>query len=97
MGGHDAGEDDDDDDDDDDEDEDEKGLVANLLTFDYNNLLFGGKDFTKNSAWVVVLFATATIGGACYFLAEAVIHSAAALNWPLFWVRQRPLCHIRMR
>ena len=85
MGGHDAGDDDDDDEDDEDEDEDEKGVVANLFTFDYNNLLFGGKDFTKNSAWVVVLFATATIGGACYFLAEAVIHSAAALNVPAYF------------
>ena len=56
-------------------------------TFDFRpqQSLFGGKDFTKNSAWVVVLFATATIGGACYFLAEAVIHSAAALNVPAYF------------
>jgi len=83
MGG---GADDDDDDDEDEEDEeDTKGFVANLITFDYNNLLFGGRDFTKGSAWVVLLCSTATIGGACYFLAEAVIHSADALGVPAYF------------
>ncbi|MEE2755483.1 MAG: sodium:calcium antiporter [Myxococcota bacterium] len=80
-----GGGDDDDDDDDDDEEDEHKGFVANLLTFDYNNLIYGGNEFTKGSAWVVLICATATIGGACYFLAEAVIHSADALGVPAYF------------
>jgi Ca2+/Na+ antiporter len=76
---------DDQDEDEDDEDEDEPGFIGALLTFDYNQLLFKGADFSTGSAWTVFVLATATIGGACYFLAEAVITSADALGVPAYF------------
>lgn len=62
-----------------------KGFIKNILTFDYNELFFGGKGFNANSAWVVLIFATGTIGAACYFLAEAIHLSADALDVPMFF------------
>ena len=84
-GGGDEDDDDDDEDEDEDEDETETGFFGHLITFDYNQIFFGGKEFTKSSSWTVLIFATATIGGACYFLAEAVIHSADALGVPAYF------------
>jgi len=63
----------------------EKGLIGNILTFDYNRLFFEGKDFTKVSAWIVLSLSTITIAVACYFLADAVILSATALNVPAYF------------
>ena len=68
-----------------DDDEGELSFAAQLVTFDYNGLLFGGRDFTAKSAWIVLVCATATIGAACYFLAEAVMLSAKALDVPAYF------------
>ena len=62
-----------------DEDSDQSVLVS-ILTFDFNELIFGGKDFTAQSAWTVVLLETLIIAAACYILAEAVMLSAKALG-----------------
>jgi len=66
--------------DEDDDDDGDSSFVVQLLTFDYNQLLYKGADFTKSSAWVVLSCATATIAFACYFLSEAVIESAEVLD-----------------
>lgn len=42
----------------DDDDEGPPSMGVACLTFDFNTLIFGGKDFTKNSAWTVVLLST---------------------------------------
>jgi cation:H+ antiporter len=62
-----------------DEDGDQSVLVS-ILTFDFHELIFGGKDFTAQSAWIVVLLETLIIAAACYILAEAVMLSAKALG-----------------
>jgi Ca2+/Na+ antiporter len=64
---------------DEDSDSDQSVLVS-ILTFDFNELIFGGKDFTAQSAWAVVLLETVIIAAACYILAEAVMLSAKALG-----------------
>ena len=74
-----------DEDEEEDGDDDYRGFVGRVLTFDFNGLFFGGRDFTKGSAWVVLLCATATIAAACYFLADAVIMSANALGVPAYF------------
>jgi cation:H+ antiporter len=84
FGTGDDGEDEEDEEDEED-DNNQKGLIGQLFTFDYNELVFGGRDFTARSAWVVLVLATATIGLACYFLADAVIISAQALGVPAYF------------
>ena len=70
--------------DEDDEDE-EKSAIRALLTFDFNQLVFGGKDFTTGSAWVVLGMAVAVISVACYGLSWAVVEVANQLDVPLFF------------
>lgn len=71
------------------EDEDEGGeqpsMLKALLTFDFNNLLFGGRDFSTLSAWVVLSLSTIVIAIACWGLAEAVMISANALRVPAYF------------
>ena len=62
------------------EDDSESNLFIALLSFDFNQLLFGGRDFTTSSAWTVLSFATLTIAGACYILSESVMLSAESLG-----------------
>ncbi|ARU56116.1 tRNA pseudouridine synthase A [Oleiphilus messinensis] len=71
-----------------DEDDDEEPAPSKLkalITFDFNNLIFDGKDFTTQSAWIVLSCATAVIGVACYVLAEVVIISADLLGVPAYF------------
>jgi cation:H+ antiporter len=72
-------------DEEDEDEEEELGFFGNLITLNYNGLLFKGKDFTTGSAWTVFALSTASIGAACYFLAEAVIGSADALGVPAYF------------
>ncbi len=71
---------------DDDEDEDEEdddasvGLLGLNWLLDANARFFGGKDFTRSSAWVVLLISTGYIALACAGIAWAVEHSAQALG-----------------
>ena len=55
-------------------------VLTSLRTFDFNQLLFGGQEFTKRRAWTVLSLATLTIAGACYLLSESVILSAQSLG-----------------
>ena len=82
------GNDDDDDDDDEEEEEeedDDKSIFGQLVTFDFNSLLFGGRDFNAKRAWIVLVLATATIGGACFGLTHAIKMSADALDIPMYF------------
>jgi len=56
-----------------------------ILTFDFNNLIYNGKNYTAGSAWVVLSLATVVIGIACWQLAEAVMLSADALGVPAYF------------
>ena len=62
------------------EEDEASSFIGSLVTFDYNQLIFGGKDFTAGSAWGVLLMATGTIAAACYLLSESVILSADAIG-----------------
>ncbi|MAA80031.1 MAG: pseudouridine synthase [Deltaproteobacteria bacterium] len=66
--------------DDEDNDEDARGFIGSLLTFDFHQLIYKGREFTAGSAWVVLICATATIAAACYLLSESVILSAESLH-----------------
>lgn len=60
--------------------DDESNLVMALITFDFNQLLFGGRNFSPSRAWTVLSLATLTIAGACYILSESVMLSAKSLG-----------------
>ena len=62
------------------EDNGDGSFVGSLLTFDFNQLLFGGQDFSAGRAWTVLSLATITIAGACYLLSESVMLSAESLG-----------------
>ena len=62
------------------EDNGDGSFVGSLLTFDFNQLLFGGQDFSAGRAWTVLSLATLTIAGACYLLSESVMLSAESLG-----------------
>ena len=79
IGGDDDDEEEESEEEDSDEDED-SSFIGSLVTFDYNQLIFGGKDFTAGSAWGVLLMATGTIAAACYLLSESVILSADSMG-----------------
>ncbi len=68
-----------DEEDEEDEDEEPSKLKA-LLTFDFNNLLFSGANYSARSAWIVLSLTTTVIAIACWALAEAVMISATALD-----------------
>jgi cation:H+ antiporter len=81
-------EEDDDEDENEDEDEDdgdEHNILTTLLTFDFNQLIFGGREFNASRAWTVLSLATLTIAGACYILSESVMLSAESLNIPPYF------------
>ena len=66
------------------DDEEDGSWIGGLVTLNFNRVLFAGREFEEDSdtwrAWLVLGLASAAIGVACYFLAEAVIDSANALN-----------------
>lgn len=78
-------EEDDDDDEDEDEDDEETSMIKAIFTFDFNTVLFGGKDLTTGSAWVILALATGVIGLACYGLSWAVVATAHELGVPLYF------------
>ena len=55
-------------------------ILTAVITFDFNQVFFGGREFTTRSAWTVLSVATLTIAGACYMLSESVMLSATSLN-----------------
>lgn len=73
-------EDDDDDDEDEDDDEAGVGLLGLNWLLDANARFFGGADFTRKSAWIVLSISIVYIALACAGIAWAVEHSAQALG-----------------
>lgn len=76
--------------DDEDEGEDDEGdtspsKLKALLTFQFNELLFGGKQLTKGTAWVNLSLAVMVIAFACHLLAESVMWSSEALGIPAYF------------
>lgn len=75
----------------DDEDEyeyeeiEDKGIIANVFTFNFNALFFSNKALTLTSALVVIVFAIAVISGASHILVEGVLGSASVLGVPEFF------------
>jgi cation:H+ antiporter len=78
--------DDEDDEEEDDEENEEKGAFKALITFDFNRLLFGGRDYTTGSAWVVLTLSTIVIGVACYGVSWSVTKVAMELEIPIYFV-----------
>jgi len=68
-----------------DDDNESPAKLKALLTFDFNNLIYGGRNYTLGSAWIVLSLATVVIGIACWQLAEAVMSSADALGVPAYF------------
>jgi cation:H+ antiporter len=57
-----------------------------LQNWDINYLVFGDKEFTTKSAWVVAGFATIMIGIACHYLAASVEGVATSIGLPAYLV-----------
>ena len=81
-----GGEDEEEEDEDEDEDDDEeKSLIKQILTFDFNQLFFGGADFNNTRAWIVLSSSVAVIAVACWGLSWAVVEAANQLDVPLYF------------
>ena len=77
--------DEDEEEDDEDDEEDAPSKFKALITFDFNNLIYNGDNYSTSSAWVVLTLATGVIAVACWALAEAVIISADAMGVPTYF------------
>lgn len=63
----------------------DKGVILNILSFNFNALFFSNKTFTLASALIVLSLAIAVISGASHILVEGVLGSAAILGVPEFF------------
>ena len=63
----------------------DKGLLLNVLSFNFNALIFSNKAFTATSALLVISLAIAIISGASHILVEGVLGSASVLGVPEFF------------
>jgi len=68
-----------------DEEDDSPSKLKALLTFQFNELLFGGKSLNKSRAWINLSLAVGVIAGACHLLAESVMWSSDALGIPAYF------------
>jgi cation:H+ antiporter len=64
---------------------DDRGVFLNLITFNFNTLLFSNKPFTLTSALVVLIFSIAVISGSSHLLVEGVLGSASVMGVPQFF------------
>lgn len=80
-----GGETEEEEDDEDDEDDDSVSFFKALVTFQFNNLFFGGKALNTPRAWVNLSLSVVVIAVACHFLAEAVMWSSEALQIPAYF------------
>lgn len=81
---HDA-EDEEEEEEDEDDDEEAPSFIRAVLTFQFNHLFFGGKNYTTGSAWTVLAAAVAVLSVACYGLSWAVVAASEALEVPLYF------------
>jgi cation:H+ antiporter len=63
----------------------DKGVVANLLCFNFNALFFSNRALTLTTALTVVTLATLVISGASHILVVGVLGSASVLGVPEFF------------
>jgi cation:H+ antiporter len=63
----------------------DKGYIGNLLTFNFNTLIFSNRSFTLVSALVVLSLAIAVISGGSHVLVQGVLGSASVLGVPEFF------------
>jgi cation:H+ antiporter len=75
----------DEDEDDGDDEGDSPSKIKALVTFQFNELLFGGADLSKKTAWINLSLSVLVIAVACHFLAESVMWSSDALNIPAYF------------
>ena len=73
-----------DDDDDEDEGEETPSLVRQLVTLDFINLIFRGRDMSTGMAWTVLGLAIFVLAVACHLLANSVVIAANALSVPVY-------------
>ncbi|PNQ54047.1 sodium:calcium antiporter [Vibrio sagamiensis] len=63
----------------------DRGIIGNLVTFNFNALLFSNNTFTTTRAIVVLALAIAVISGSSHILVEGVLGSANVLGVPQFF------------
>jgi Ca2+/Na+ antiporter len=68
-----------------DEGADSPSKLKALLTFQFNELFFGGSELTTKTAWINLSCSVLVIAVACHFLAESVMWSSEALNIPAYF------------
>ena len=64
---------------------DDRGIVGNILTFNFNSLFFGNKDFNLTRAIIVLCGAMVIISGASHFLVEGIVGAAGVMGVPAFF------------
>jgi cation:H+ antiporter len=64
---------------------DDRGFFGNIISFNFNSLFFGNKDFNLTRALVVIGGATAIITGASHILVEGVVGAADVMGVPAFF------------
>jgi cation:H+ antiporter len=67
------------------EDIESRGFIGNILTFNFNSLFFGNKDFSLTRAIVVLGLAILIISGASHLLVEGVVGAADVMGVPAFF------------
>jgi len=63
----------------------DKGIIANVLAFNFNAVFFSNRAFTLTSALIVLSLAILVISGASHILVEGVLGSATILGVPAFF------------
>ena len=63
----------------------DKGIIANVFSFNFNALFFSNRAFTLTSALIVLALAILVISGASHILVEGVLGSATVLGVPQFF------------
>lgn len=67
-----------------DEELEDRGLIGNILTFNFNKLLFGGRELNLRSALVLLAIAVVIITAGSHVMVEGVIGSSELLGIPNF-------------
>ena len=63
----------------------DKGVIGNILSFNFNSLLFGNKSFNTTRSIIVLSLAILIISGASHLLVEGVIGAADVMGVPAFF------------
>ena len=66
------------------EDEETPSLIRQLVTLDFINLGFKGRDMDTHMAWTVLGLSILVLAAACHVLAESVVMASNALSVPVY-------------